>query len=149
MKKSERLFILLIILLSVFSFVEKTSAHGTGYNIIKGGIGIEAMYNEGSPMSDSDVTLFSPDNSTNPYLTGITDQKGRFIFFPETKGEWILRVDDGMGHSLTAKLDVTEKGVLSKTDGAILSYLQKITMAICVLWGLIGTGLYFKSKKDN
>ena len=125
-------------------------AHGSKYNIIKGGIGIEAKYMDNTPMSDCNGLVFAPDNHNDPYITCVMDKDGRLLFFPHKMGEWIIKISDGMGHSLTAKLQVDEELKLSKTteDGS-LSGVQVAVMTICVTWGLIGTGLYFKKKETN
>lgn len=140
---------LLTIFLLIPGFSNIINAHGLRYKIIEGGIGIEAMYADDTPLSFSNVIVFAPDDRKEHYITGYTDRKGRFLFFPNTKGEWIIKVSDGMGHALEAEIYLQDDLKISRSSSGNLSNLQITTMAICVIWGFIGTGLYFIRRKKN
>ena len=143
LKSSIRVMIVLMI------FTGVSFAHGARYKIINGGIGIEARYSDDTPMSDSDVNVFSADNLEETYVTGITDQNGRFLFLPDKSGEWILKVSDGMGHGVEAKIELDKDFKITGStsdEHSHLSHIQIIIMAICVMWGFIGTALYFKKR---
>lgn len=121
-------------------------AHGMKYNLIRGGIGIQALYNDETPMADSDVEVFQSDTSGKPIVKGITDSKGQFLFVPETDGFYIIKVDDGMGHSQKTRIRANKNLEVLSTPKAELSKLQMILMSACFLWGLAGTALYFKKR---
>jgi len=137
----------LVLLLSFFLvevFSDCVTAHGCKYKIIEGGVGIEALYSEESPMSYSRVTVLSPEGGSDPYLTGVTDLTGRFLFVPNVKGKWIVKVNDEMGHALEARIDVGEGFQVSVSSSGSLSVLQMGVMSICVIIGMVGIALYFK-----
>jgi nickel transport protein len=130
------MFILLVFPVSVM-------AHGAKTSTIKGGVGIAASYLDNSPMADCDVRVFSPEDRVTPFQTGQTDDNGRFMFFPDKKGEWKVIVDDGMGHRADAAVTITQD---MKIDPASLSpgglqQWQKILMGLCLIFGF--TGIYF------
>ncbi|MCP4134405.1 MAG: hypothetical protein GY754_25760 [bacterium] len=153
--KQYRVVLLKTISLSIFLFLVLTGkdlySHGLSHKIIKGGFGIQALYSDGSPMSDSEVTVVAPGSViTRPFITGITDKKGNFFFLPDQKGKWKIIVDDGMGHRLDSGIAISETmEAVPLPGGGSLNMLQKIIMAICVVWGAIGTALYFYRKKGN
>ncbi len=144
-----RNIIIIIILMIPIISASKVFAHGSKYELIKTGIGIKALYHDDSPMSDSDVEVFSPVDNQKKDSTGNTDEYGRFYFFPDKTGKWRIKVSDGMGHAVEALLDVKEGMVLEDKPGNShggFSTEQLIIMVLCVVWGFIGTGLYFKRK---
>ena len=122
-------------------------SHGIHSTVIKGGMGIKATYADGSPVSDSDVSVYSPGKSEEKYTSGVTDSKGRFVFLPDKKGSWKINVDDGMGHMTRTAIEVNDVFEVGEIESGGVSLTQKIIMAICVLWGAIGTALFFKARK--
>lgn len=62
-------------------------------------------YAGGTVVAGARTTVFAPGRDT-PYLTGTTDPEGLFAFLPDTRGEWRVVVDDGMGHRREARLEV-------------------------------------------
>ena len=49
-------------------------------------------------MPGAAVEVRSPGAGEEPWQKGETDRNGHFSFMPDMAGEWILIVDDGMGH---------------------------------------------------
>lgn len=121
-------------------------AHGVKMLVLTKGTGIEARYSDSSPLSDSEVTVFSPSNDKEPYLKGITDKNGRFMFFPDVKGKWTISIDDGMGHMGKKTVNISDSFEALITDNGTFSTMQLAVMALCVIWGLAGTALYFKKR---
>jgi len=107
---------------------------------------IEAKYDNGEPMSEAQVTIYAPDNPTVPYTTGICDENGKYVFLPDNsiKGSWLIQVRKA-GHGASVHIEVGH----SNSDYGNTGYtvLQKIIMTLCVIWGSIGTALYFKRGK--
>ncbi len=147
-----RIFYNVIISIIIIGGPYNLFAHGSKYEIINPGIGIKASYFDGSVMSDSDVEVYSTANSKKTTFTGITDSKGRFHFFPDKTGKWRITISDGMGHAVEALVnvgnDMIAESAPANNKGAF-STLQIFVMAICVIWGFIGTGLYFKRNKQG
>lgn len=81
-------------------------AHGTGYEVFEGGTCVRALYDDGSPMAFCDANVFAPGEDEEAYQAGTTDRNGCLAFVPDTNGTWRVVVDDGMGHSVRAPVDV-------------------------------------------
>ena len=58
------------------------------------GIEIHARYDSGEPMSVAQVNVYAPDNPSEPWQTGTTDDEGRFVFTPDPSrpGNWEVMV---------------------------------------------------------
>ncbi len=139
-------------ILFILAFTSAAYSHGTKYEIVRSGrIDLKAMYDTGVVMANADVMVFSPGSTTVAWKVK-TDEKGIFHFTPDTPGTWILQVRDKSGHGMRINLDIDESLSLreeSSGSGGGLSMIQKTVMAICVVWGFTGTGLYFKRKKGE
>ncbi len=137
---------LMLILLSTF-LSGLLFSHGINADIITGGvIGVKFSYDGVSPMKNAVVKIFSPDNYDAPAISTQSNEQGVVYFLPNKKGEWIMMAKDDGGHTTRVNIPVTEN-MIAKSTGNSLSYLQKIIIAVCVIWGFIGTALFFKSKK--
>jgi nickel transport protein len=120
-------------------------AHGTKYEIIpEKAIGIKAMYDTGEPMANAKVLIFAPDE-TKVTQTTESDSNGVFYLTPDRAGTWTMQVRDRGGHGMRINLPVDESmrpGTAQKSSG--MTFIQKVIAALCVVWGCIGTALYFK-----
>ncbi|MCK4798660.1 MAG: hypothetical protein KAT05_14880 [Spirochaetes bacterium] len=146
-KKNSTLIILIFIYL-IFSIISIYS-HGVNCDFITNGIGIKMHYDGGAPFSYAEVTLYSPDDYKNPYLKSQTDKQGLYFFKPNKPGEWIILIRDKKGHGIRKNIKVGPDGLLvqlNKTSTRI-NLAQKIILAICVIWGMIGTALFFIRRK--
>jgi nickel transport protein len=124
-------------------------SHGINADIITTGvIGVKFSYDGLSPMKNAIVKIYSPDNYDAPSLTSRSNEQGIVFFLPDKKGEWIIMAKDDGGHTTRVNIPVTEN-MIAKSSGSSLSYLQKIIIAVCVIWGLIGTGLFFSIKRKS
>ena len=58
------------------------------------GIEIQARYDSGEPMSAAQVNVYAPNNPSEPWQTGTTDDEGRFVFTPDPSqpGNWEVMV---------------------------------------------------------
>lgn len=111
-------------------------------------ITIVAKYDSGEPMAGAQVVVYAPGDSSTPWLTGVCDDEGRFSFTPDaTKpGIWDVRVRLA-GHGGMVHIPVGEGNATSGSIGGY-SYLQITLMAACVVWGSLGTALYFRRRRQ-
>ena len=106
-------------------------------------IELVAAYDNGEPMAGAQVVIYAPDDPSTPWLTGVCDDEGRFSFTPDTSksGIWDVQVRKA-GHGDIVHIPV---GGDAAAAGGISGYttLQIGLMAACVVWGSVGTALYF------
>lgn len=119
-------------------------------------IEIEAVYDSGEPMQAAQVQVYSPENPSEPWLQGTTDDQGKFVFTPDPAlvGNWEVMVRQA-GHGDVATIPVgggdeaeaAETEVATAAAPTELSPVQKgITMG-SVIWGFVGTALFFSRGK--
>lgn len=148
--------------------------HAHGVNITyqeTQAIALEARYEGGQPMSGAQVAVFSPADPKTPWLRGTADESGRFIFSPDPAqpGNWEVQVRQA-GHGEILIIPVGNAGTTgtanavgaaesaapastSLATGSPLSRagdglrpLQKLVMAASVIWGCVGTALFFSRR---
>lgn len=143
----------------------KVLAHGSTINYqAKESIEIEAKFDNGTPMKNAQVVIYSPNNPTKAWLTSTTDENGKLIFTPDVsqQGNWSVKVRSA-GHGSVINIPI--KSASTKTDdidtqeivtsrstpspvNASLTTAQKLIMATTGVWGFVGTALFFSRKKD-
>lgn len=113
---------------------------------------IYATFDSGEPMVGAQVSVFSPENPEQPWLQGLTNEQGRFIFIPgDAAGRWAIQARQA-GHGSVTYLDVSARNraehtsMLPTTSEVGISPVQRVVMAVSVVWGMIGTALYFRRK---
>lgn len=145
---------IIITALSIFSVMYPLMcmAHGVRGKIGKGGIVVVAEYTSGEPMSYANVHISAP-GAKLPFQSGRTDSNGRFCFFPDSSGEWIVVVSDDMGHRLEVcvPVDKTMKLQVEQQSGesAVSSYsrFQRALIGVSIIFGFFGTILGWKGYK--
>ncbi len=137
-----------VICLMVFQ-AERAIAHGVALNYkTTQALEIQAKYDTGEPMKQAQVTVYAP-NREKPWLQGRTDDKGRFTFTPDASipGSWEVKVRlAGHGDVVTIPVGATQADA-SANEGSGYTPLQKGVMTASVVWGLIGTALFFWRRK--
>jgi nickel transport protein len=110
-------------------------------------IEIVAKYDTGEPMGGAQVVVYAPDDPSTPWLTGVCDDEGRFTFVPDSTkpGTWDVQVRQA-GHGDMVHIPVGEGAVVAASSGGY-SVLQIVLMAVCVVWGIAGTALYFSRRR--
>jgi nickel transport protein len=146
-------------------------AHGAAIDYTVGqAISISAAYDSGTPMADAQVAVFTPSDPSTPWMTGTTDAEGRFTFMPDPSipGNWEVQVRQAghgdiisipIGESATAESPSgTPTGTTTETARSTaespattgstgsLSTVQRWIMIACVIWGFIGTALFFSRR---
>lgn len=109
--------------------------------MIKGGVGLEIKYDDGSEFSFSPVQVFAP-GQAEAFQTGATDAKGRFFFSPDRPGTWKVLANDGMGHGVAAEVKV-DAGLNIETAAAKAGW-SRLTQLLVGLGLILGfTGIWF------
>ena len=75
-------------------------AHGVAWNQLPSDktVTISFIYSDQTPMSYSQIKIFSPEDSLIEFQNARTDKKGMFAFVPDAPGEWRFETSDGQGH---------------------------------------------------
>ena len=132
----------------------KTLAHGSNiqYRTTQS-IEIKATFDNGEAMKNAQVVIYAPDNPSTPWLKGVTNEEGIFVFTPDTskKGNWDVKVRQaGHGDIVSIALDeqtqVTNFQTINNNNSSE-TLLQKIIVAGIGVWGCVGTALFFIQKK--
>jgi nickel transport protein len=132
----------ILVLVIILMLPAMLYAHGVRGSVENGGMAVTAQYDTGEAMSYAKVTISAP-GAKLIFQKGRTDRNGRFCFFPDTAGEWLVVVDDEIGHRLDVDIPVDEALKL-KTDQApgrptpSLAKYEKALMGISVIFGLCG-----------
>ncbi len=148
--KQNRFLLLLILALIPFPLY----AHGVKGTIDRGGICITAQYDTDEAMSYAKVTILPPGKGLD-FQTGRTDRNGRFCFFPDGNGDWEVIVDDGMGHRLMVVVPVNQEiaTVGDRKPRPLAerspSRFEKAVMGLCIIFGISGCLLWWRSRKRD
>ncbi|MBP0041703.1 MAG: carboxypeptidase regulatory-like domain-containing protein [Roseofilum sp. SBFL] len=141
---------------------EKAIAHGVTIQHHQiSAIQVQATYDSGEPMDNAQVSIYAPDDPTTPWIRGISNAQGEFVFVPEPgqTGTWTVRIRKA-GHGQIAHIsspetrsnveliakssnpEASQTAIASASLGGYTS-IQKGVMIASVLWGFIGTTLFF------
>lgn len=164
-----------IFIFATLSLPTKTLAHGTKINYQNTeAIVINAAYDTGKPMKKAQISVYAPDNPSQPWLTGTTDSEGRFLFQPDSakSGNWEVKVRH-LGHGGVIRVPVTSTAQpvetqqtqptasqTSSTPEQVVRVpesdnleqhtpLQRGLMIASIIWGCVGTALFFSNRKKN
>jgi nickel transport protein len=104
-----------------------------------------ATFDSGEAMAGAQVAVYAPGDPTTPWLTGVCDDEGRFVFTPDptTSGTWDVQVRQA-GHGDIVHIPIGA-GAASAGGGGF-SPAQIVVMAACVMWGFAGTALFLSRK---
>jgi nickel transport protein len=137
---------LLVVLLALLPSLSFGHASRVTWTRHAGSIEIRANFDDGSPVARAQVIVYSPADPSTPWLTGETEVDGSFSFEPDTTldGTWGVMVRSA-GHGDIVHIDLSRQAGLSASpDGdRSLSTGQIVLMSVCVVWGLVGTALFF------
>ncbi|MCK4539431.1 MAG: hypothetical protein KAV42_11600 [Candidatus Krumholzibacteria bacterium] len=121
-------------------------AHGTECRVVQDGLMIEASYDDGSPMSYCDVSVFRPGSPDSAFVTGTTSEDGRFSFVARAEGMWKIEVDDGMGHLAVMDVEVGPEGATGGQPSARQGRILETVTGVSVIFGLLGLYYIFRRK---
>lgn len=108
---------------------------------------ISAAFDDGQPMDRAQVTVFSGAAPSMPYFVGMTDDNGEFTFLPDKDESlnWDVQVRKA-GHGDILHLSFAEDSSTGNEPGRFTTF-QIVLMSVCVVWGLIGSALFFTSRR--
>lgn len=118
-------------------------------------LSLTATYDSGEPMAGAQVTVYAPDEPATPWQTGTCDEAGRYQFAPDATlpGTWEIQVRQA-GHGKTIYVEVGAAATTPSTAGLLMSssdqpynLLQRLLMGGAVVWGCIGTALFFARRR--
>lgn len=127
------------------------------------GVELKARYETGEPIANAQVLVYAPGNPTETWQKGTTDDQGRFSFTPDTSqpGSWEVMVRQAGhgalttipvaatsgGQPATAPATETKTSFSAISPSATLSPVQRGITIGSVIWGFIGTALFFARGK--
>ncbi|TET42260.1 MAG: carboxypeptidase regulatory-like domain-containing protein [Dehalococcoidia bacterium] len=131
----------------------KALAHGAKIEYtVNVAIELVATYDNGEPMAGAQFVVYAPDDPSTPWLTGVCDDEGRFSFVPDTSKPcaskpctWDVQVRQA-GHGDFVHIPIGEDTLVTGSAGGYTT-LQIVLMALCVVWGTVGTALYFSRRR--
>lgn len=143
-----KLTTLVLACLLVLLPVAAALAHGVDISYgTTSAIQITARYDTGEPVSGGDVIIYAPNDPAKPWATGQCDENGSFTFSPDPslQGTWDIQVRKA-GHGGMVHIPIEGNAVVAGDTG--FSTGQIVLMSACVIWGLVGTALYFSRRKN-
>ncbi len=149
----------LCIVLLLFFAPTLAHAHGTRIEYTASEtvvVTITARYDSGTPMREAQVIVYTPTDPVNAWLTGTTDQAGMFQFVPDLTqaGRWEVVVRQA-GHGGTVYVPISADmangtaTVEARGSSNPTSPLQTALMGASVVWGFVGTALYFSRRRTT
>ena len=138
----------LVLLILILCMPTKAYAHGAKIDYtVNMAIDIVASYDNGDPMGGAQVVVYAPADPSSPWLTGVCDDEGRFSFTPDISkpGTWTIQARQS-GHGDIVHIPIGEDTAVTGSTGGY-TVLQIVLMAVCGIWGLVGTALYFSRRR--
>ena len=151
MNKNQWQYLLILFLLPLFTWPVKVVAHGSKIKYRKTqAIEIYAAYDNEQPIANGQVIIYAPEDPSNPWLTGVTDEKGYFTFIPDAAqtGNWDVKVRKA-GHGAIATIPITDSQPNQVSRQEIYTPWQKALLGVSGTWGFVGTALFFSKRKSE
>lgn len=160
-----RLNLTLVLTLGLAGWTLPAIAHGvTVEHRQVSSVEISAQFETGEPMANAQVLVYAPDQPAEPWQQGTTNDQGRFSFTPDQTqpGSWEVMVRQA-GHGVVTTIPVensspenstsdpgteaeAEPNSLISPSTGLSPVQQGITIG-SVIWGFIGTALFFARGK--
>lgn len=131
------------------SLGESAIAHGLSLQSqVKSSIEVIATFEDGTPLKQAQIKVYKPNQPESVAFSGTTDDQGVFQFTPDISGNWDIFVRQaGHGSDLSLPVSLGDQGQIqlaNNSNGQTLP--QRIITIGAVIWGCIGTALYFKGR---
>lgn len=135
------------ILLGLLAIPAKALAHAVQTNyLLSNQLELQSTFGNGEPLKGAKVSIFAPNNPTQPWMQGITDAQGRFAFAPDEtlEGNWEITIQQ-QGHGDLLTVPVRGEGVvfdlISRSPGSdIHDYTDPIAGSGAVAIALASIG---------
>jgi nickel transport protein len=105
-------------------------------------MGVRAEYDNGEAIANAAVSVYEPGNDDTPWLSGTTDDKGRFSFIPDADGEWTVRIKDSQGHATSSVYSVgnrlAKEEQEEQEEPARKQSVMQFVVALAIIFGLFG-----------
>ncbi len=160
-----RWYYLLPLLLPVLALAAPVAAHGSSISYTVGpAVALVARFDNGEPMAGAQVIIYAPDDPVTPWMTGTCNADGRFTFLPDPDrpGNWevqvrqsghgdmvVIPIDEETGTADGSHAGTARYAAVMQTAGNAGRYtpLQLFIMGATVVWGCVGTALFFINRK--
>ena len=145
----KRKLVLLAVAFLTLGVTSTALAHGARIEYtLSTTVELAATYDTGEPLAGGQVTVYAPDDPTTTWLTGVCDDEGRFTFTPDPgkPGTWDVQVRQA-GHGDIVHIPIGAGAAGSGGGG--FSAVQTILMSACVVWGFVGTALFFSRREKS
>lgn len=98
-------------------------------------------------MANAQVLIYAPTDLETPWKKGETDAEGRFSFLPaaEVDGQWEVTVRKA-GHGGNTTFSLGESTGFLAASTPTESPAQRWGTIAAVIWGFVGTALFFSSR---
>lgn len=148
------LFLLMgVVLTAVFAlsgwYSQNVSAHGTSIDFtIDTVVNMEARFDDGTPMTQCQYTIFAPNEPDAVWGQGACDENGLFSFAPDPtiSGNWAVSVREA-GHGEIVNIRIDETGSVAAVSTNAPNNLQNIITGLATVWGFVGTALFFSNRQ--
>lgn len=133
---------------------------------------IKAIYDTGEAAKNAQVAIYPPGDAVEPQISGFTDAEGRFWFATPQAGEWEVQVlQAGHGDRISVSVSpqaqpepaaqeaspspspkaerLGQSDIASQTSRSNYTPLQKALMIGAIVWGCVGTALFFMRGKKG
>lgn len=150
------LFLLSKTVLLMLGMGSSVWAHGVEMTYqSKSVIEVQARYSSGNPMVNAQVSVYSPTDPTTAWQTGITDAQGLFSFTPgpDQPGLWEVTIRQA-GHGSVMSIPIQNLIPAEDPSDPVQhstswkAPLEKGVLAASILWGCVGTALFFSRSKS-
>jgi nickel transport protein len=143
--------------------IESARSHGVTLQYqTTSAIEVQAIYDSGQPLADAQVTVYAPDDPSQPWQTGTTDEQGRFHFIPagaHSEGTWDVQIRSA-GHGGMINIPASQAATsndsvaapslpLAGSSRAQLTPLQTAVVVGSIIWGCVGTALFFRRASSS
>ncbi|MEB3232123.1 MAG: carboxypeptidase regulatory-like domain-containing protein [Leptolyngbyaceae bacterium] len=128
--------------LATLAIASPALAHNVETNYIlsnDAALDVQVLYSDGQPFGDAPVAIYSPDDFETPIYQGMTNEAGRFSFYPgenAEQGDWKLKIGE-LGHGDILLVPVDNEGIDIELVGQATPGQQDDNM---VYWA-VGLGL--------
>ncbi len=131
---------------TVFAFSGNSFGHGTRGSITPGsGMLIHAEYDDGEPMAYSRTEIFHA-GKERPFQSGATDRNGRFLFYPDSTGQWKVAVDDGMGHAVIETIQFEGRVADAVRETKVMPKRYGVITGLAAIFGAFGWAAFLRLK---